>query len=92
MIDRIKKLTQEEQNARFLDSTGEDKDKTISKGLAGYKKSKDGDIIEFWIQPQVFKREILENRDEKIFLRELAQAGYILKDSNGTKYTSAKSV
>jgi putative DNA primase/helicase len=90
MIDRIKKLTQEEQNARFLDSKGGDGEKTISKGLAGYKESKDGEIIEFWIHTTVFKREILENRNEKIFLRELAEAGYILKDSNGQNTQAQK--
>lgn len=83
MIDRIKKLTLEDRNARFLDSKGGDGDKAITKGLAGYKDSEDGDIKEFWIHITVFKREILENQDEKIYLRELAQAGLIRKDSNG---------
>ena len=72
IIERLKVLTQECINSRFLDVGGTDEDKNIRE-VAGYKKLESNKIEnletgndeeeqvikEFWILPNVFKREIL---------------------------------
>ncbi len=94
IIERLRKLTQEGINSRFLNSDGSDDSKNI-KDVAGYKKidykevrDSEGEetiqaVIEFWIYPKVSKREILENRNEKVFYKQLIEAGYIIPDKQG---------
>ena len=104
IIERLKMLTQEGINSRFLDADGgNDENKNIQK-LAGYKKcrkenikdpengtSKDDSVItEFWILPEVFQREILENRSYKIFCKQLIENGYLLPDKQGKSQQSKR--
>ena len=103
IIERLKILTQEGINSRFLNADGSDESKTIQK-LAGYKKScnlptedpENGTrentsvITEFWILPKVFNREILENRNLKLFCKQLIENGYLLPDKLGNKSQQVK--
>lgn len=96
IIERLKILTQEGVNSRFLNADGTDENKNIRE-VAGYKKleTRNGEeepvIIEFWILPDVFKREILQNRNERFFYKQLIENGYIVPDSKN-KTTQNKRV
>ena len=104
IVERLKTLTQEGINSRFLDADGgNDENKNIQK-LAGYKKSRNlptedlengtrenaSVITEFWILPAVFHREILENRNLKIFCKQLIENGYLLPDKQGKSQQSKR--
>ena len=104
IVERLKTLTQEGINSRFLDADGgNDENKNIQK-LAGYKKSRkqpiedqengtrqdDLVITEFWILSAVFYREILENRNPKIFCKQLIENGYLLPDKQGKSQQSKR--
>ncbi|MGL5717207.1 MAG: hypothetical protein ACRCX2_29620, partial [Paraclostridium sp.] len=104
IVERLKTLTQEGINSRFLDADGgNDENKNIQK-LAGYKKSRkqpiedqengtrqdDLVITEFWILSAVFHREILENRNHKIFCKQLIENGYLLPDKQGKSQQSKR--
>ena len=104
IIERLKMLTQESINSRFLDADGgNDENKNIQK-LAGYKKSRKQPIedlengtrenasliTEFWILPAVFHREILENRNLKIFCKQLIENSYLLPDKQGKSQQSKR--
>jgi uncharacterized protein (DUF927 family) len=104
IVERLKILTQEGINSRFLDADGgNDENKNIQK-LAGYKKSRkqpiedqengtrqdDLVITEFWILSAVFYREILENRNPKIFCKQLIENGYLLPDKQGKSQQSKR--
>jgi putative DNA primase/helicase len=105
IIERLKMLTQEGINSRFLNADGSDENKIIQK-LAGYKKCAEKMIknpqtgkeeykeviIEFWIFPEVFTREILENRNNKIFCKQLIENGYLLPDKQGNKSSKMERV
>ena len=96
VIERLKMLTQEGINSRFLNANGTDENKTIQK-VAGYKKlhqtliedpetgKKDNQevIEEFWIIPEVFKKEVLEGRNLNVFCKLLIDKGYLLPDKLG---------
>jgi putative DNA primase/helicase len=95
IIERLRVLTQEGANSRFLDADGSDENKNIQK-IAGYKKI-DGDgqeepeIKEFWFLPDVFIREVLCNKNKKVFMPQLIKMGYIVPESGGN-YTQNKKV
>ena len=103
IIERLERLTQEGVNSRFLNADGTDENKNV-KEVAGYKKieSRKVDnpdtntkedspvIVEFWILPDVFKREILQNRNETVFYKQLIADGYIIPDVNGKKTAQVK--
>lgn len=104
IVERLKTLTQEGINSRFLDAEGgNDENKNIQK-LAGYKKSRkqpiedqengtrqdDLVITEFWILSAVFHREILENRNHKIFCKQLIENGYLFPDKQGKSQQSKR--
>ena len=98
IIARLKTLTQEGLNSRFLNIDGTDASKNIQK-VAGYKKLCDSEIgnlgtgiTEFWIYPAVFKREILQDRNEKIFYKQLIASGYISPDTTMNNATQVKRV
>ena len=92
-------------NSRFLNADGTDEDKNIRE-VAGYKKLEVSEIEnletgnkeeepvikEFWILPDVFKREILQNRNGKIFYKQLIASGYILSSDADNKTSQIKRV
>jgi putative DNA primase/helicase len=92
IVTRLKRLIQEQANSRFLNADGTDDNKNIN--IAGYKKLEnvngDNVVTEYWINIDLFDREILENRDRKIFLPQLLKCGYILYDKVDKQYTLRK--
>ncbi len=90
-------------NSRFLNADGTDESKNI-RDIAGYKKLRSIKaenpetgilednlaIAEFWILPDVFKREILQGRNDKLFNKQLIERGYILPDKKSNKTTQTK--
>lgn len=83
IIADLRKLCVEQQYSRFLnaDPTTEEKI-NLPHNKAGYWKMKDGALYEFWIDPAVFKREVLKGRDGKVFYPLLIENGYIKKEEN----------
>ena len=83
IVERLTRLVQEDINSRFLNANGSDESRNIRE-IAGYKKYGHDGLVEYWINPNVFKREILQNRNERVFYKQLIEAGYIIPDKDKT--------
>ncbi len=83
IVERLTRLVREETNSRFLNANGSDESRNIRE-IAGYKKYGHEGLVEYWINPNVFKREILQNRNERVFYKQLIEAGYIIPDKDKT--------
>ena len=82
IIADLRKLCVEQQYSRFLNSDPSEEKINLPHNKAGYWKMKDGALYEFWIDPAVFKREVLKGRDRKVFYPLLVKNGYIKKEEN----------
>jgi uncharacterized protein (DUF927 family) len=80
IIADLRKLCVEQQYSRFLNADPTEEKVNLPHNKAGYWKMKDGALYEFWIDPAVFKREVLKGRDGKVFYPLLVENGYIKKE------------
>lgn len=95
MVADLYKLCIENQYLRFCNSHPTEEERVnLPKDKAGYWKmeqDKDGNWVlsEFWIDTQVFDREIIKGRDKKAFFPLLVKNGYVKKGS-GKGYTQSR--
>jgi uncharacterized protein (DUF927 family) len=77
----MRKLCVEQQYSRFLNADPNPEEKqNLPHNKAGYWKTKDGVLYEYWIDTAVFDREVLKGRDKKVFFSLLVAQGYIIKE------------
>jgi len=76
----MRKLCVEQQYSRFLNADPTEEKVNLPHKKAGYWKTKDGVLYEYWIDTEVFDREVLKGRDKKVFFPLLVEQGYIKKE------------
>jgi hypothetical protein len=76
----MRKLCVEQQYSRFLNADPTEEKVNLPHKKAGYWKTKDGVLHEYWIDTSVFDREVLKGRDKKVFFPLLVEQGYIIKE------------
>lgn len=76
----LRKLCVEQQYSRFLNADPTEEKVNHPHNKAGYWKTKDGDLYEYWIDTAVFDREVLKGRDKKVFFPLLVDQWYIKKE------------
>jgi uncharacterized protein (DUF927 family) len=76
----MRKLCVEQQYSRFLNADPTEEKVNLPHKKAGYWKTKDGVLHEYWIDTAVFDREVLKGRDKKVFFPLLVEQGYIKKE------------
>lgn len=76
----MRKLCVEQQYSRFLNADPTEEKVNLPHKKAGYWKTKDGVLYEYWIDTSVFDREVLKGRDKKVFFPLLVKQGYIKKE------------
>lgn len=76
----MRKLCVEQQYSRFLNADPTEEKVNLPHKKAGYWKTKDGVLYEYWIDTAVFDREVLKGRDKKVFFPLLVEQGYIKKE------------
>lgn len=76
----MRKLCVEQQYSRFLNADPTEEKVNLPHKKAGYWKTKDGVLYEYWIDTSVFDREVLKGRDKKVFFPLLVEQGYIIKE------------
>ena len=76
----MRKLCVEQQYSRFLNADPTEEKVNLPHKKAGYWKTKDGILYEYWIDTAVFDREVLKGRDKKVFFPLLVEQGYIKKE------------
>jgi len=93
IVDRLRSLIQEGINSRFLNADGTDENKS-PRDNAGYKKLEYDSVLqeqvikEFWINPDVFNKEVMQYRDAKVFYPQLIKGGFIIPDKDGVHVAS----
>jgi uncharacterized protein (DUF927 family) len=80
MIDDLRKLCIEQQHSRFCNAEQSLEERiNLPREKAGYwHKEKN----EFWIFQEVFKREVLKGKDNKVFNPLLVKEGYLKKEED----------
>lgn len=76
----MRKLCIEQQYSRFLNADPTEEKVNLPHNKAGYWKTKDGALHEYWIDTAVFDREVLKGHDKKVFFPLLVEQGYIKKE------------
>ena len=76
----LRKLCVEQQYSRFLNADPTEEKVNLPHKKAGYWKTKDGVLHEYWIDTAVFDREVLKGRDKKVFFPLLVEQEYIIKE------------
>lgn len=95
MLGDLRKMVIEQLHLRFYDaSLPVAEQKTLIRDKAGYFKKGDAEgDDEVWYDPEVFRKEILNGRDEKVFYPMLVEKGYLERGKGNDKhYTQLKRV
>jgi hypothetical protein len=88
---RLISFLQEERNTKLLSSKDEIYDKNIK--IAGYVDYDSfGMINEFWLYPEFFNREIIQNPNSNFFYKELIRDGFVVPDKDETHITQRRSL
>jgi putative DNA primase/helicase len=81
IIADLRKLCVEQQYSRFSNSHPNSEEReNLPHNKAGYWKTEDGTLHEYWIDTAVFDREVLKGHDKKVFLPLLVDKGYVKKE------------